>query len=105
MTGEEVLATVCSAPVVMGPWQGWCGEVAESVGDRHFFSRFSDHRVGRLWGDSKHACVQPGNATPGWSWGLAGEFRSGFATAAEAIADVDREMRARGWKLIGGTIA
>jgi hypothetical protein len=101
MTGEEVVAALRTVPVVMEPWQGWGGERLVSATGR-FFSRHA-----RVLGAAldKAATVQPLTPGPGWSWSL-GLHDGGpvFDTAAEAIADVDRVMRERGWKLLGETL-
>ncbi len=103
MTGEEVVAVLHSVPVVMRPWQGWGGERVTDASGR-FFSRHSVVEGHLVQGGTKHACVQPMGS--GWSWSL-GLYDHGptLATAAEAMADVDRVMRERGWKLIGETPA
>ena len=100
MSGKEILVLLENVPIVMQPWQSH-GKALMKVGKEETFSRFSDARLGRLWGDTKHAFVQ---RTSGWAWTLGHDYRTGFTTAADAIADVDREMQVRGWKLIGETI-
>jgi hypothetical protein len=104
MTGEEVVAALRSIPVVMHPWQGWGGERLVFASGR-FFSRHSVVEGHLVQGGTKHACVQPLTPGPGWSWSLGlHEHGATFDTAEEAIADVDRVMRERGWKLMGDTL-